>query len=918
MLNIGHLSGAAFFSRIFDSSIIREDLLSQNVPRQLSALQQVVAFMTIGRDMSGQFSDIAPLCSSSDLTIKRLVYLYLMQYSRTQPQKAVLQAGTFVKDTLNDSPLIRGAALRTMTSLLVPVMVDFITAPLLRCLEDSDPYVRRIAAFGTLKLYYMAPNVCEEVGLLEKLKNQLCDENASVVASAVAAILELRQLNAPVELEEAIVQSVNHILEVVSDATGWYQHYLLEGIALTLKNSFNTLSIDEVTKIFDGVLPFLSVFNVATVMSAVRVITSFLIEVSPQLLSSTRPDNTNNNNNNNNNNQQLVEIQERYVPRVVGTCVSLLYGPYFEVRFTVLRNIHLLIMTGLSRFFKKYLTVFFVKYDDPIFIKLEKAEILLELADNEVGEVVLSEYVTYATDADEEMVRKAVRSIGFLAAKSEPLAARCVEKLIGLIDTGVSYVVQDAAIVVQTVLRRYPGRFHDVVTKLCDALDVLNTAESKAAVAWVLGEYAQYVEKLQNLLSIFVDSFPNEHPTVQLALLTAVVKIYLQNNTDTKHYNSGILQRVLVMATQSGLPDIRDRAYMYWRLVTSDVEAAKKLVLTSSGSTIFTTVNSIEKNRLQTLLLDIGNLTSVLHRPLHLIYNNGLDLDEEDNDENGDSDETKHESNNENFEKGPFHSIYSYDDTMLSLPKEMPGGIPHRSREEMQIALPADEGSGLEVSMSWSQLGNKLLLNCRFSLLPGDDYVHRVRIHMLQINRNIFALGLAQQCPIVELEIGLKNEETVHILAGTNNEKAPSRDFLAAVNADPIGTRYFIAPPVPPAMLLLPATGCDHVIFMEQFRALRAPSWTIPQAHSTVKTDPTRYTTSALRLHGLSLVYTGKICEDGITRLFLFAETISAERILMELAIQNDVIAYLGVRCKDNYITPVFGKYTLQVLSSTK
>ncbi|ORC88505.1 Ap-2 complex subunit beta [Trypanosoma theileri] len=916
MLNIGQLSGAAFFSRVFDSSIIREDLLSQNATRQLSALQQVIAFMTIGRDMSSHFSDIAPLCSSNNLTIKRLVYLYLMQYSRTQPQKAVLQAGAFVKDTLNDSPLIRGTALRTMTSLLVPVMVDFITAPLLRCLEDSDPYVRRIAAFGTLKLYYVAPNVCEEVGLLEKLKNQLCDENAIVVASAVAAILELRQLNAPVDLEEAIVKNVNHLLEAISDTTGWYQYYLLEGVALVFKNSFSTLSMDEVKKIIDSVLPFLSVFNVATIMSAVRVITSFLIQVSPQLLSPSSTTTTTRDENN----QELVDMQERCSLRVVGTCVSLLYGPYFEVRFTVFRNIHLLIKTGLSRFFKKYLSVFFVKYDDPIFIKLEKVELLLELADNEVGEVVLSEFVTYATDADEEMVRKAVRSIGFLAAKSEPLASQCVEKLIGLIDTGVNYVVQDAAIVVQTVLRRYPGRFPDVVPKLCDALDILTTAEAKAAVAWVLGEYSQSVEKLHDVLSVFVECFPNEHSTVQLAVLTAVVKIYLQDNSNKKNHNAEILQQVLAMATQSGLPDVRDRAYMYWRLVTSDIEAAKKLILTSS-STLFTTVNNIEKNRLHTLLLDLGNLTSVLHRPLHLIYNNGLALGEKDDDYDDnyvDDDGKKHHRGNDNLEKGLFNSIHPDEDTIISSsPREMSEDIPHRNKEDMHIALPANEGNGLEVSMSWSQLGNKLLLNCRFSLLPGEDYVQRIHVNMLQINRNIFALGLAQQCPTVQLEVGQKGVETVHILAGTNNEKAPSRDLLAAVNADPIGTRYFIAPPVPPAMLLLPATGCDSVMFMEQFRALKAPSWTIPQSYLPVQTNPSRYTAGALRLHGLSLVYTGKSCEGGVIRLFLFAQTISAQNILMELSIQNDIVAYLGVRCKDNYITPVFGAYTLQVLSST-
>ncbi|KEG06779.1 Ap-2 complex subunit beta [Trypanosoma grayi] len=900
MLNIGQLSGAAFFNRAFDSAVIREDLLSQNVPRQLSALQQVLAFMTIGRDMSGHFSDIAPLCSSTNLTIKRLVYLYLMHNSRTQPQKAVLQAGTFVKDTLNDSPLVRGAALRTMTSLLVPVMVDFITTPLQRCLEDTDPYVRRIAALGTLKLYYIAPNVCEEVGLLEKLKDLLQDENACVVASTVAAILELRQLHAPAALEEAIVSNISHVLEAADAATGWYQHYLIEGVAVPFKGGEPTLALEEATRIVDRVLPFLSCFNVATAISAVKVVTLFLLQASHLWSPSAVNDNDR---------RKLSQLQERYGPRVASACVSLLYCPHFEVRYAVLRNVHLLLMTGLKRFFKPHLSIFFVKYDDPIYIKLEKAEILLELADVDVGELVLSEFATYATDADEELVRKAVRSIGFLAAKVETLAAQCVEKLVGLIDTGLSYVVQDAAVVVRTVLRRYPDRFVSVVPKLCDALDELSSPESKSAVLWVLGEYAERVEKVKDILDIFVESFSNEPRTVQLALLTAVVKMYLRSTSSAAQYNTTTLEHVLKMATHSPLPDIRDRAFMYWRLISNDREAAKKIVLTSTKGTSFVAVNSIEKNRLHSLLLDVGDLTSVLHRPLHLIYGDEVGFDENDDD------------SEDAIEERPANPSHPYVDT-AAIPGAVADSQAARSpvtcgKEAFQVALTAEEGSGLEVRMSWSQLGNKLLLNCRFSLVPGEDYTRSACVRMLQINRNIFGLGLAQECSAVFLELGQKEADTLHLQTGTNNQKSTARDLLVAINADPVGTRYFFAPPVPPAMLLLPATGCDANLFAEQFRQLKTPSWTMPPTIKLLRTDSTRYTTNALRLYGLSLVYTGEPCDSGIQRLFLYAETIAAQKLFMEVSILHENVVYIGVRCSDKNVSPVFGTYTMEALSAT-
>ncbi|RNF08089.1 putative beta-adaptin 1 [Trypanosoma rangeli] len=905
MLGIGQFSSSTLFSRAFDSTIVREDLLSQNEPRQLTALRQVLAFMTIGRDMSGHFSDVAPLCSSTNLTIKRLVYLYLMHNSHTQPQKAVLQAGAFVKDTINNSPLIRGAALRTMSSLLIPPMVDFVTAPLQRCLEDSDPYVRRIAAFGTLKLFYVAPNVCEETGLLEKLKKQLQDDNACVVASAVAAILELRQRNAPIALEEALVGNVSRLLEAASEATGWYQHYLIEGVAMAFKGNSLVLDLGKAKEIVDDVVPFLASFNVATVMSAIKVVTSFLLQTSalfafPDLGEDGR-----------NAEEHTSHLRDRYGPRLVGACISLLYGPCFEVRYAVFRNIRLLLKTSLNSFFKHHLSIFFVKYDDPIYIKLEKSELLLELADTEVGEIVLAEFATYVTDADEELVRKAVRSIGFLAAKVEPLAEQCVEKLLGLMDTGISHVVQDTAVVVQTVLRRYPNHFGRVVNKLCEVLDELKSPEAKAAVVWVIGDYAERVENAGDILEMSLETFHTQPEIVQLALLTAVVKIYLHSDAGQLECNTNFLQRVLLMVTHSPLPDVRDRAFMYWRLVSSDREAAKKLVLTLAKGTSFVMENTMEKHWLQSFLLEVGSLASVLHRPPHLIYDNEILLNENDEDEEDAKDNVR-----EQFIP-PAASVEGAAGTTGDNTVGV-GPCIRDSGEAMHEALSADEGSGLEVRMGWSQFGNKLLLNCRFSLVPGEGYIRHSVIRALQINRNMYALGLAQECPVVELELGQKEPDMVQLMTNTNNEKSPVRDLLVAVNADPIGTRYFLAPPIPPVMLLLPAAGMDTDFFVQQFRQLSTPSWTMPTTLTPPQTDPTRYTSNALRLHGLNLVYTDKPHGSGFVLLFLSAETIAAQKLFMEVTIQGNTVVYLGVRCNDAQVSPVFGAYTLRALSSAE
>lgn len=63
---------------------------------------------------------------------------------------------------------------------------------------------------------------------------------------------------------------------------------------------------------------------------------------------------------------------------------------------------------------------------------------------------------------------------------------------------------------------------------------------------------------------------------VQLQILTAIVKLFLQKPQGTQE----LVQRALSLATQdSDNPDLRDRGYIYWRLLSTDPAAAKVCAL---------------------------------------------------------------------------------------------------------------------------------------------------------------------------------------------------------------------------------------------------------------------------------------------------------------------------------------------------
>jgi AP-1 complex subunit beta-1 len=92
-----------------------------------------------------------------------------------------------------------------------------------------------------------------------------------------------------------------------------------------------------------------------------------------------------------------------------------------------------------------------------------------------------------------------------------------------------------------------------------------------------------------------------------------VVKLFLKRPQAAQ----GLVQKVLNAATaESDNPDIRDRAYVYWRLLsnTSDQNAPKNIVL-SEKPPITTTIQSLPPQLLDRLLSELSTLASVYHKP---------------------------------------------------------------------------------------------------------------------------------------------------------------------------------------------------------------------------------------------------------------------------------------------------------------
>jgi AP-1 complex subunit beta-1 len=685
--------------------------------------------MTVGKDVSTLFTDVVNCIQTDNLELKKLVYLYLINYAKSQPELAMLAVNTFVKDAADPNPLIRALSIRTMGCIRVNTITEYLCEPLSRCLRDEDPYVRKTAAVCVAKLYDISPDLVEDRGFLDILRDLICDANPTVVANAVAALNEIAETSGKdvMQITAAVLQK---LLAALNECTEWGQVFILDSLAKYIPSDGR-----EAEGIIERVSPRLQHANSAVVLSAVKVILKYMDAVT---------------------NQETVRALTR---KLAPPLVTLLNAEP-ELQYVALRNINLIVQKR-PRILEHEIKVFFCKYNDPIYVKMEKLDIIIRLASERNIDQVLLEFKEYATEVDVDFVRKAVRAIGRCAIKLERAAERCINVLLDLIQTKVNYVVQEAVVVIKDIFRKYPNRYESIIATLCDNLEDLDEPEAKASMVWIIGEYAERIDNADELLESFLETFHDETAQVQLQLLTATVKLFLKQPDTTQD----MVQRVLTMATEdSDNPDLRDRGYVYWRLLSSDPEAARAVVL-SEKPEIADDTFSLEANLLEDLMSQLANLASIYHKPpeafvMKTLAQSSLDgEDEEEEDEEmvdvgGADGQTSHGAAATPAAAAPSGGGNLLD--FLDEPDDAPGPAAHAggggdfdllggmgggapAAPTRPSLVTADVGHGVFINGMMTKIGGQLCLDLEVGNKTGTP----VQNLAVQFNKNCFGLAPA-------------------------------------------------------------------------------------------------------------------------------------------------------------------------------
>jgi len=142
---------------------LQHDLNSSKPDERKEAAKQVIAMMTIGKDVSALFPHMVKCMETQSIELKKLVYLYIINYAKSKPDFCIMAVNSFQKDSREKlNPLMRALAVRTMGCIRIERITEYLCESLKTALSDDDPYVKKTAATAVAKLYMTSPRLVKD------------------------------------------------------------------------------------------------------------------------------------------------------------------------------------------------------------------------------------------------------------------------------------------------------------------------------------------------------------------------------------------------------------------------------------------------------------------------------------------------------------------------------------------------------------------------------------------------------------------------------------------------------------------------------------------------------------------------------------------------------------------------------------
>eukprot|EP00062_Callorhinchus_milii_P009428 gi/632953230/ref/XP_007892303.1/ PREDICTED: AP-4 complex subunit beta-1 [Callorhinchus milii] len=542
--------------------------------RYRNVVLKVIRFMTQGLDVSGLFMEMVKASATVDIVQKKLVYLYMCTYAALKPDLALLAINTLRKDCADSNPMVRGLALRSMCSLRMPGVCEYVQQPVRSGLRDKASYVRRVAVLGCAKMLTLQRDADVDGAVVNELYSMLRDPDPIVIVNCLRALEEILKHEGGMVINKPIA---HHLLNRMKELDAWGQSEVLSFLV-----RYKARGEEEVFDILNILDSFLKSSHPSVVMATTKL---FLLLA-----------------------EDFPTVQRDVLERVRGPLLTACTAECPELCFLGLCHVRQ-VLRSLPGHFSAHYKKFFFTYSDPNYVKYQKMEILCDLVNDENVQHILEELQTSCTDVSVELAQVAILNIGRIA---RTYSEKCVDILTGLLALKQEHIT---SAVVQT-FRDLVWLCPQCIPAVCQALpgceESVQSNEGKQALIWLLGMHGEQMANTPYILEEMVEAVRTENCAgVKLELLTAMVRLFLSRPAECQD----TLGRLLCYTIEEELDmAVRDRGLFYYRLLLQGAEEAKRVVCGPESDPALGVISSQASEAVHVWAQDFNTLIPVYGR----------------------------------------------------------------------------------------------------------------------------------------------------------------------------------------------------------------------------------------------------------------------------------------------------------------
>lgn len=392
------------------------------------------------------------------------------------------------------------------------------------------------------QIYSLNKSIVENEGYVAQLYRMMQDADAHVITNVIYVLNEILISKGGIEINQTMILS---LLNRISEFSEWGLNTVLDLVA-----RYTPSNEDELFSIMNLLDPVLRTASSAAVISTFKCFMKF---------SSSNP-----------------ELQPQIFSRSKPPILTLITGGNPEIQYAILKHLQIMLQRkAAKRVFDDEYRQFYVRYNEPPYVKHLKVDVLPLLAYESNARDIATELSEYVTDVDAELSKRAIAAIAEIGMRVPTSTADMTNQLVALMDLDMPYVRNEAMKNIANVLRVYPDGKSYIIPYISRCLRRVDDAEAKASLVWMLGEYGKEITEAPYMLETMIENYDEENSLViKLHLLSSAMKMFFQRAPEMQ----AMLGRLLKSAiNDSSHQDIHDRALLYVRLLTSDVQAAESM-----------------------------------------------------------------------------------------------------------------------------------------------------------------------------------------------------------------------------------------------------------------------------------------------------------------------------------------------------